>query len=765
MASPFSLFRRYQKVLLAVFGVLLMVTFVITPSLESLFRRGPGRDPVVFRTHDGDMRESELQHQIELRRRAHRFLAHAIELAVASSQLDMTLPPQQLHQVLVDSLYQSGIDIQREVGEEAFVKSMIIARKAEKLGLVVSDEAINEFLRERTLERMTREQFREINSQLKITQRDLFNALRIELLTARLHQMFFKINLVQAVPPGLRWDYFDRLNRRVSVQAIGLDVDDFLSQVGEPEPSALQSLYEAHKDQYAIPGQPTPGFHQPEKAEFQYFKADYEKFGSDIEVSDADVAEYYETNKRTMFIYRGFPTAPAADEPAAAEPGVEGSDASDAASEGAEGAEAPASTSERDAAAPDGTPAAGPQGGGGDDADGEAPGDKNEEPSEGDDAGAADAPSLNPGANAVADDSAQAESPASVDDAAEEKADKPAVVEPNPDLVTPADILEGPNPEFAPLWSVEEEIRTQIRRQRANEQVTAAFGRLAEIVEDYGGAHSEYEFRVEELGADKAGTAPVAPDFSALAEKYGVTFHATGLISPFDAQDIDLGASYIGGTQPFVSGAFAALRLRMPRRSVDFDGNQYLFWKVAEERDFVPTFDQAREAVARAWRLQQARKLAEQKAQEMADEANRSGRTLKELFGVQGKYDVVETGEFTWMTESTARSPDFSPGFPEISQVSGIEKPGHDFMRAVFGLQPNQAGAALNAPQSIAYVVQAVSQSPPAVVLRERFLVAPYPGYRTVALIDETESERDWVAKLEEEAGLDWVRPPEQRIR
>src|SRR5690242_5775190 len=50
MASPFRVFRKYQKTLLAVAGVVLMFVFVVGDSLFSYF--GGGRNPRAVEDHD-----------------------------------------------------------------------------------------------------------------------------------------------------------------------------------------------------------------------------------------------------------------------------------------------------------------------------------------------------------------------------------------------------------------------------------------------------------------------------------------------------------------------------------------------------------------------------------------------------------------------------------------------------------------------------------------------------------------------------------------
>ncbi|MBL9125114.1 MAG: hypothetical protein JNG90_15865, partial [Planctomycetaceae bacterium] len=583
---------------------------------------------------------------------------------------------------------------------------------------------------------------------------------------------------------GVRWDYFERLNHRATAQTMGLPVDGFLAQVGEPTEAQLQALYQAHRDDYSFPDSPEPGFHEPEKGKFDYFKADYEKFASTIEVSDADIRDYYEKNKQSQFLYSGFQVAPPKTvepaketEPAAEEkaPAPETPESSPAASEAAPSTDAPPSDP------PTGdTPGEGPQGNGGDDA-GAQEAEASEpapaaESTANEPAAAVATPETTPPSEAAPPaeggepDPATAASenpPAADDKPADAAAAKPAVpsIEPDESLMLPDSILDGPNPDYEPLWRVEERIRELLRRQRVGDKVRVVFQRLADAVDEYANQLADHELLTQEQGAEKAGPAPQTPDWAKLAAENGVEFASTPLVSPFNVAETELGKSIVNGNQMFAEAAFAALRLRTPRNSADADGNQFLFWKVEEKRDFVPSFEEALEAVTRAWKFQQARELALKKAQELAQQVNTAGKTLQEVFGDAGTYQVSETGEFSWLTESAARSPDGAPTVPQLTELPGVDRAGSEFMRTVFNLQPSQAGAALNAPQTVAYVVQVTNFSPADVVLRESFMVAPYRTYMGAGLEEERDLVQNWIAQLEQEAGLDWVRPPDQRMQ
>ena len=64
MASPLAAFRKYQKVLLAVFGVALMLVFTVGGLVSQYLGaspQGPSDNPVVVSWKDGQILESEMQ--------------------------------------------------------------------------------------------------------------------------------------------------------------------------------------------------------------------------------------------------------------------------------------------------------------------------------------------------------------------------------------------------------------------------------------------------------------------------------------------------------------------------------------------------------------------------------------------------------------------------------------------------------------------------------------------------------------------------------
>ncbi len=71
MASPFAVFRRNQKLLLAIVAIGAMIAFVfLQPLVQYMSRSGVVENPVVVETEYGPLKQTDLYGMIETRRMA-----------------------------------------------------------------------------------------------------------------------------------------------------------------------------------------------------------------------------------------------------------------------------------------------------------------------------------------------------------------------------------------------------------------------------------------------------------------------------------------------------------------------------------------------------------------------------------------------------------------------------------------------------------------------------------------------------------------------
>ncbi|HTU26167.1 MAG TPA: hypothetical protein VMF30_12255, partial [Pirellulales bacterium] len=168
MASPFSVFRRYQKTLLAVFGVMIMFLFVIGDPISKYIGRGSApENPVIVKTNSHSYRASELSGLVQLRRMVRNFLQRLAITWVQKVAESERIPGQQIaaiaqnvadgwlrdlmeRDVPPDELPTEDNDSSRHASwskEEAdAIQTVVLAAAAEQHGMVVTNDAVNDYL-------------------------------------------------------------------------------------------------------------------------------------------------------------------------------------------------------------------------------------------------------------------------------------------------------------------------------------------------------------------------------------------------------------------------------------------------------------------------------------------------------------------------------------------------------------------------------------------------------------------------------------------
>ncbi|MEX2560812.1 MAG: SurA N-terminal domain-containing protein [Pirellulales bacterium] len=771
------MFRKHQKAMIAMVGVLCMIAFTILPIfLDQASSSGPaaGSNQVVARTARGEIREGDLGNMIERRQLANDFMVETLVAAMGEE-------------------FRRVFASRRPFGEpteRSVVETHLLAQRAKDLGVVIGDDAINAYLKDNTGDKVPADRFREIVRRLKTTQPQVFDALRTELAAEKLLLMSGVLEVpVSMTTPAQRWDYYTRLNSRATVELVPIRAEDFIDQIDDPDPKTLRAFFDAHKEQEPVPGSPEPGFKVPVKAAFQYVKASYDRFYDEQSVTDEQVAEYYEQFKDREFLYTdlGDSAFDAFDDPESSMPLGDAPKAEredepliPEAESGVPGEQPDEPMGEESAAEQPDEPPPGEQPAG--EAAEPAPDESSDNRSienllafyqpPDDDQPATDADADQPAAGqpaAEAPDAPEGQAsppPATAADGASDDAAKPVGAKteklpagpPPPisdDLLLPRDIRDGPKPKYEPLWKVEEAIRKRLAQQQADEKIEKALDAVKARMD-------RYERRWNAWSINRRGKEPARPDFAELAAAHALTDGKTSLVSRYDVAllDPELGGSQLGD-YAFADVAIDYLLKYKSARSEDAERNRYLFWKIDEREAYVPELKEIQDEVVRAWKLIQARDPAKKKAAELVAKAGRAKESLAELYGEQGGYTIVRPPAFSWLTTTSAGVD--SRAIPQISEVEGVEDAGEDFMRAVFRLQVGKVGSAMNQPQTVVYVIRVEKLDPPLSTLRQLFIAYPFSLYQTAALAERQQLIQAWLEQIRREAALEWVRPPDQR--
>ena len=793
MASPFSVFRKNKKVLIAATAILAIFAFVLADVLVRMVGRGPEQNPVLVRTaRYGDLRWQQIDHMMTRRNQLRAFLERVVWEATNS-----------------EFAVRFYLERFGEVNEDHVVDLWLFAERAQEMGIVVTDTMINAYIRELTGDQLSYQELVEIIGAVGMTERQLFDAMRLHLLSQKLLDLH--VPALLPTTPAERWDYFQRLRRNAQIEAAAVPVADFTDEVPEPDEATLRAFFDEHRERHFHPASPHPGFREPPRVALEYLKVDYESFLDPDSISEEEARRHYEQNKDRLWVRMDLPDLPEEPseeeveegrelieeaetlepepaEPEAAEPEVVEPEAAEPEAVEPEPAEPEAAEPEAMEPEPAEPEAVEPEAADPELAEepepkpaGEAVGESAEENGE--------TPSPAEGAQHVPEGPWSPESPWSFvafEEAAPEGAgedDPPAAVTVEgdageaappaaPDIAAPAEddpaapAVGEPAPEeaerpreYIPFEEVEEEIRITLARGQARSRIEAILAPVRRAMDDY------YEQFIL-FGADSE-QLPERPDLSAVADQAGVTYVRTDLLSPYELNDLNIGDAtvegFAQGEQDVVSVVFRGLLEFQPTVASDVNGNQYLFWKYQQTEERVPSYDDpgVRGRVLTAWKLVQARQLAMAEAEELAEEARRADGPIRTVVG--DTRPVIEPEPFTWLTFGLV--PQTYPGQePMLNDVEGIDTPGSDFMRAVFALREGGIGVAPNEPRSIFYVVRMVGSSPPEDVLWDQFQREPFESYRAAGRSDQRQLQLAIFEKVREEAGLEWLHRPRRTV-
>jgi hypothetical protein len=261
---------------------------------------------------------------------------------------------------------------------------------------------------------------------------------------------------------------------------------------------------------------------------------------------------------------------------------------------------------------------------------------------------------------------------------------------------------------------------------------------------------------------------PSRLDFAALAKEYGIESGSMGVKTYWEARDTEIGKStviYLGQLvvdSVFDAGPHKQAEIGTHSPFVAKEGSDYfLAWKSNDVKESAPKWEKpaVQEQVLEAWKLEQARKPALDKATTLADQAKKAKTPLKDVFAGVADVKLVAPPPFSWMTPGL--NP-MNPQYRQTTDVSGVEFPGDEFMKTVFTLNPTDVGTAMNEPKAIVYVIQVQKFEPGTDTLWQRFLQDEYPRYASAGNEDRAAARLALRSELEKEAGLKWERKADQ---
>jgi hypothetical protein len=249
-------------------------------------------------------------------------------------------------------------------------------------------------------------------------------------------------------------------------------------------------------------------------------------------------------------------------------------------------------------------------------------------------------------------------------------------------------------------------------------------------------------------------------DLKWLADQYGLTYEKTAPLTIRELFDTAVGKAVDAGSQRMnvTQAVYQTLELYEPMLAQELEGDWYLVMKTEDSPRRIPEFKEVRDQVAQAWKRNEAAKLAEKKAKELAAEVTKSGAPFDQFFFADRGYEVIKpTAFFSWRSYPVGRAGTGNP--PTLSEVPELKNVGEDFMEAAFGLEGKEAVGLLNSDKSVAYVIRLDRKQYTDDELRQLFIEeeGSWPG-RMDMLSEHYTAFNNAVEKeiLEDRAGLEF---------
>ncbi|MEN6457710.1 MAG: hypothetical protein ABFC63_02165 [Thermoguttaceae bacterium] len=704
--------------------IMVMFAFLFLPMVTDMLGlrdRGPVDEVVAMTTAFGNLKRSDVQ---RLRNRHNRLVGVTVKLFETAGMPS----PQAMSQC--QQIFGPSTD-------DAIVQAWLLARYAQKQGIVVSDDSINEFLKAVTGGQVSSRDMLVVFQQAQLSAGQFFDLVREGILPIRLQQFMRSANSPETATPAQRWDYFNRVKRFATIEAVAVPVANSMKEVAKPTDEQLKAFFEEHKNRIAMPDSPEPGFNQPQRIGLEYVTADVETFAKAI--TDQQIKDEYEKNKEAYDALTKKVQAEAAANRPETKPAAQ--------PEKAPAAQPPKKTVEPAKNSPA--------------KETKAPAKSSAKPST--------TPSQKPvepkktSQNGLPSSSAVAATPfqmaafagAPKDQKKPDAKATPAVTSAKSVAPTkPAAETKKPEP---PKTGLTDELKARIRRYLATMAIDKLFDELKERISEYGsGPYADYVLQKTEAKEGAKIELPPEPKFEEFAKKHGLTAGKTGLMALWDLQTTDIGVSYVPASRNYLwQYAFRPSPLFRCETAIGQKGDKRtLFWKNEEREQHIPKFAEARAEVLRQWQLIHARDIARKTAEKLAAEARKANKSLKQAFVERSEYHVILPGKFTWLT-----FPNIASGWQQparLSAVDGIPMAGWDFMQEVFRLELGQVGVAFNAPKTVAYVIRPSEFTPSYVALRLMFEKEPYSMYFMAAEKDINDLRRAWFDEVKKSVGFAW---------
>lgn len=741
----FEHFRKRQKVMMVCLTVMAMFAFVLASAFDQYIggSNSQFRDSPFASAWGKNIMASEVYKIQEERGYASEFIRQAI-IRTGSRRMFQ------------------GFD--RD--ERSILADLVILGKAKQMGMGVEDARVTEFLHDVTNGKLSTEDFFQIlqgipdaqgkRRPIPINDRELYRIIGREILIRQTVSA-----LLPAVVRVSPYDYFEQRASgltRIQLEIAKIPVRKFVPKDAEPDDKQLQETYDKYKDVEPEPENDVIGFKIPRQIDAQYLMADASKFADKVQVSEAEIEEYYKENQAQFQIEpapplppagRNLPGPPVNDVDIPLPPSTPGKAEPKAATPPAPQPSAPPATPKADPApatptdapkpaVPAEKPAEKPAGGS------YLPGIRGMTGVAGlstyllqdDAAKKTDAPATPEKKDPVPPADAKKDvAPPEVKKEEPKAESKPATSVPAPpvDVKSPPTETKGSAPALPPpatikpLAEVKDEIVKRLREEKARKLLIEKMDsvlqtQLNPYLDGYMEARSEYR-RTAPKGkdgdVDMSGFKPPAPpDLEKIAKENGFELKTTGLVDEVKASEIPLlgkatkamSASDFPETERFSQMVFVQSNYRGRVLQDPLGKTIFLYWKTVDQPARVPPLSEVKSDVVNAWRLSQAEPKAKEEAQAIKKKLVEAGGDFAKAVPKETGYTVETTDLFPRkvrrLREFTGFNPFLDPEIEESPKIVEIPDAGEVLLNAAFKLKVGDIDVLEDAAGRNFYVVK-----------------------------------------------------------
>lgn len=207
-----------------------------------------------------------------------------------------------------------------DVSETSMVAFSVLKREARRLGVSVSDDAVNEFLKEATQNKLSQSDYEAALREVGIGESELFSIIREELeaqlvgrllsppanvqqLMAQFSQGRLSGRVAQLSPEQL-WENFRKLHVREQLTSVAVPVSEFVKLVPEPAETELSEYFDKRKS-FVGDDRGNPGFLELPKVQLAYLMAsNLEAYEKGLPgATDQEVVDYYLAHKEEYRVF------------------------------------------------------------------------------------------------------------------------------------------------------------------------------------------------------------------------------------------------------------------------------------------------------------------------------------------------------------------------------------------------------------------------------------------------------------------------------